>query len=74
MTLYGLWGSVTSTWLTYQGRVVAHNSREELEFLCPGPKVRPLGGVPDDVLMLRDHPEMSWVRWPLRREDFTCRT
>lgn len=69
--LYALWGEHAQSWLTHQGRVIAHTSREELEFLVPGPAVRPLNGIPaDEVLMIRDHPNMASVRWPLNREDF----
>jgi hypothetical protein len=70
-TLYGMWGDSSQSWITYQGRVIAHPDRAEMEFLCPGPVVRPLNGVPaDEVLMLRDHPQLQAVTWPLRREDF----
>lgn len=71
MNLFGMWGGSSQSWITYQGRVIAHTDRAELEFLCPGPSVRPLNGIPaDEVLMLRDHPNMAAVRWPLRREEF----
>lgn len=69
--LFGLWGQHSSSWITLGGRVIAHTSREELEFLCPGPEVKPINGIgADEVLMLRDHPNMASVRWPLNREDF----
>lgn len=69
--LYGLWGQHSSSWLTHRGRVIAHGSREELEFLVPGPEVKPINGIPaGEVLMIRDHPNMASVRWPLDRRDF----
>lgn len=70
-TLYGLWGNQSQSWLTRRGRVIAHTCREELEFLCPGPAVKPINGIPaGEVLMIRDHPDMASVRWPLDRRDF----
>ncbi len=71
MNLFGLWGSTASTWLTFDGKVIAHTDRSELEFLCPGTPVKPLNGIgPGEVLMIRDHPDMAPVQWPLRRADF----
>lgn len=71
MNLFGLWGQHTSTWLTYDGRVIAHTDRAELEFLCPGTPVKLLNGIDrSEVLMIRDHPDMAPVRWPLDRRDF----
>lgn len=70
-TLYGLWGELTSTWLTYEGRIIAHTDRAELEFLVPTAKVKPLGGTPwGEVLMIRHHPDMASVQWPLDRGRF----
>ncbi len=71
MTLYGLWGEHSSTWLTLNGRIIAHTDRAELEFLCPGTSVKALGGTPwGEVLMIRDHPDMAAVTWPLDRRRF----
>lgn len=71
MNLYGLWGEHTSSWLTCDGLVIAHTDRSELEFLCPGTSVKPLNGIDrSEVLMIRDHPDMGAVQWPLKRSDF----
>lgn len=69
--LYGLWGRHSQSWISRQGRVLAHADSGEMEFLFPGATVRPLRGVADDdLLMVRDLPEFAGVHWPLRREDF----
>lgn len=71
-TLYGLWGERSSTWLTYEGRIIAHTDAAELAFLVPaGGIVKPLGGTPwGEVLMIRHHPDMVAVQWPLDRRRF----
>ena len=59
--------------LTWQGRVLVHDSRPELEFLLAGdvrivacPKDIP----PELTLQIRYHPQFETVRWPLTREQF----
>lgn len=58
--------------LSYQGKVLVHGDRAELEFLFPGVKVVEPGRAlaEYDTLPVKDHPELSHLRWPLRREDF----
>lgn len=71
--LYVMVGGSSGELLTYRGRVITHGNRREMEYLFPGTRVIEL---PDNEMRgrpqmaLRDHPDMSSVRWPLRREDF----
>jgi hypothetical protein len=64
---------------TFQGRVVVHGDRAELEYLIPThPVVELPGRTPEEVaarlgvpvMPLKDHPDMASVRWPLDRRDF----
>lgn len=66
---YALRGSVSGELLTYQGRVLVHDNRGELEWLFPGERVVPYDGdLP--TMPVAEHPDMAPVRWPLRKEDF----
>lgn len=58
--------------LSYGGRVLVHNDRGEMEFLFPNQRVIRLtdGTLGQPEMRLRDHPGLSQVRFPLRREDF----
>lgn len=70
---YGLYGANSRDFLTYAGRVLVHDDKAELEFLVPrGAAVRevPPSFPPDQCLPVRQHPGLSHLRWPLRREDF----
>lgn len=40
--LYGLWGEKSGCLLTYQGRIISHTSRAELEYLYPATRVVPI--------------------------------
>ncbi|MGW6912590.1 hypothetical protein ACWGB8_02010 [Kitasatospora sp. NPDC054939] len=57
---------------TWQGRVLVHNSKPELEFLITGAKpVRCPRSIPDEqTIPLRLHPQFEHHRFPLRREDY----
>lgn len=68
--MYALWGSNSSTWITYKGKVLVHDSREELEFLFPGQRVVPADVPPAERLSIKQHPQMHAVKWPLERKDF----
>lgn len=80
MRRYGLYGATSKAFLTYLGRVIWHDDVAELEFLVPGAMK---GGVtyrelpadlpPDQCLPIREHPDFSWVQWPLTRQQFTRR-
>lgn len=69
MTRYALKGSVSGELLTYQGRILVHNNRGELEWLFPGERVVPYDGALP-TLPIRDHPDMAAVTWPLDRRNF----
>lgn len=72
MSRYGIVGPASQELLTYRGRVLVHDNRQELEFLLPGARVVRLsdGDLGQPVLPVRQHPNFAAVRWPLRREDF----
>jgi hypothetical protein len=59
--------------LTWNGRVIVHNSRGELEFLLAG-DIRviecPRNIAPEQTIELRFHPQFAHHRFPLRREDY----
>lgn len=74
--IYALRGPTTRDLLTYQGRPIVHDSREEIEWLLPDAHavavteqdLRRRSPLPP--LRLRDHPSLSHVRWPLDRSQF----
>lgn len=76
--LYALVGLVTDDLLTYGGRPLVHTSRAELEWLIDTTKTRIVAVTARDLaqrspaapLLLRDHPGLAHLRWPLQREDF----
>ncbi len=66
---YALRGSVSGELLTYEGRVLVHDNRGELEYLFPGERGVPYAGdLP--TLPVSEHPDMAPVTWPLNRKDF----
>lgn len=74
--LFGIVGPVTRDLLTYQGRPIVHDSREEFEWLLPGVRVVAVTAgdlsrrSPFPPLALRDHPSVAHLTWPLDRSDF----
>ncbi|TWE17140.1 hypothetical protein [Kitasatospora atroaurantiaca] len=69
---WALQGEVSRDLLTWNGRVIVHNSRAELEFLTAGARVIecPRSIPPEQTLPLRAHPQFAHHTWPLRREDY----
>jgi hypothetical protein len=67
---FAMWGANSKSWITYQGKVLTHDDRTELEFLCPGQTVRPITLREDEALPIKLHPQFEGYQWPLRREDF----
>lgn len=64
---------------TFRGRVLVHGDRAELEWLIPThPVVELPGRTPEEVaarlgcpvMLLKDHPDMAAVSWPLDRRRF----
>lgn len=78
MSLYALYGAATGDLLTLGGRPLVHDDRAELDYLIDTRKTRVVQVTVGDLeqrsplppLWLRDHPGLSHLRWPLRREDF----
>ena len=68
--MYGIVGRTTRQLLTYQGKVILHDDRGEMEFLFPAEKVIAVESWGEDFLLLKDHPNMAPVRWPLSKTDF----
>lgn len=77
MKRFGLVGSKTRDFLTYNGKVIVHSDRDELEFLVPTHKgmVRevPPSMPVDQCLPIKFHPDFESVRWPLDRRQFRAR-
>jgi hypothetical protein len=67
---YALVGAVTGDLLTYQGRVLLHPDRAELEWLFPLSRVVRVTGDVGPTLALSAHPDMYGVSFPLDRRDF----
>lgn len=59
--------------LSWQGRVLVHDNKAEMEFLLAG-DIRvvecPRDIPPEQCMELRYHPQLASVRWPLSRKDF----
>lgn len=74
--MYALYGTATGDILTYQGRPLVHGNQQEMTWLFPLSRVVPVTEAdlrarsPLPPLMLKDHPDMAPVRWPLDPKDF----
>lgn len=74
--IYAIHGAGSGDLLTYQGRPIIHDSREEMEWLLPDARVVAVTEQdlrrrsPLPPLQLRDHPSLSHIRWPLDRSQF----
>ena len=80
--MFAIEGGASRELLSFQGLVIVHDNKRELEFLFPkyrDGQVRFVevilgeGNILQDgrpTMWLRDHPDMDTVRWPLREEDF----
>lgn len=69
---WALQGERSRELLTWQGRVIVHNSRPELEFLVAGARPIPCPrSIPDEqTVPLRYHPQFSHHEFPIRREAY----
>lgn len=67
---YALVGSRTGDFLTYGGRVIVHHSKDEMSFLFPRTRVVKVTSDPGPTIRLKDHPDLTHVQWPLRKEAF----
>jgi hypothetical protein len=65
---YILVGRTTGEPLSYNGKVLVHPDKSELEFLFPNERVAPKPKWIDDglTMALKDHPGMDTVQFPLR--------
>lgn len=73
MNRYALQGALSRDLLTWNGKVLVHGDKAEMEFLFTG-DVRvipcPRDIPPEQTIEIRYHPNLASVTWPLRREDF----
>jgi hypothetical protein len=68
---YAMWGRHSQSWISFQGRVIVHDDKGEMEFLFPGSVVRPISGLrEEDMMTIKDHPGCIDFQWPIKREDF----
>jgi hypothetical protein len=73
VTRYALQGAVSRDLLTWNGRVLVHGDRAEMQFLFAGdvhviPCPRDIP--PEQTLEIRYHPQLAAVTWPLTKEQF----
>lgn len=69
---YGMVGGSSGQLLTYQGRAILHTDRAEMQFLFPNSRIVRMtrGDLGQPWMWLKDHPDMTQVRFPIRRSDF----
>lgn len=76
---FALQGPISKELYSYKMCVIVHNNPAELGWLITNAEiVRLRGDSPYDVanwlgrrvMLLKDHPDLSHVRWPLDRNDF----
>ena len=72
MSRYALVGPRSGELLTYGGAVIYHEDKAEMQWLFPHSRVVRItdGDLGGPMMKLRDHPDMTSVQFPLRREDF----
>jgi hypothetical protein len=73
MSRYALQGALSRDLLTWNGKVLVHGDRAEMEFLVTG-DVRvidcPRDIPPEQTIEIRFHPNFVSVTWPLTKEQF----
>ncbi|OKI16628.1 hypothetical protein [Streptomyces sp. CB03911] len=72
MSRWALQGETSRDLLTWNGLVLVHDNRGELEFLIAGARVIPCPRSipPEQTLALPFHPQFAHHRFPIRREDY----
>lgn len=74
MSRYALVGATSNDLLTYEGRILVHGDRAELEFLFPTTRIVRVtdGNLGAPAMRLADHPRFreQGISFPLRREEF----
>ena len=77
--MFAFMGPITRELLSYGGKVMVHDNREEMAFLIPDIRIIELpGSTPEEVseklgrptMLLKDHPENANLVWPLDRRRF----
>lgn len=68
--VYALKGDRSGQILTWNGKVITHTNREELDFLVRGARAVPLSVRFEDSIPIQFVPGFEKVRFPLDREDF----
>lgn len=71
--LFALKGDVSKELISFNGKVLVHESKEEMKYLFPfGATVVSCPDYikPEEMLSIRNHPDMAAVRWPLDKKDF----
>lgn len=78
---FGLYGQHSRDFLTYEGRILVHHDKAQMEFLVVGALVRELpADIPDDqTLPIRFHPDLAAVQFNdsgdiAGKEQFRCRS
>lgn len=73
--MWAIKGAVSGELLTFKGAALVHSNWAEVHFLLPAARVVQVDtdqfdrvGLP--WMELSDHPELSWLHWPLRQVDF----
>ncbi len=73
MAKYGVMGAKSRDFLTWQGRVIVHDNKAELEYLIKG-EVRvmelPRDWPTDQTIPLPQHPDFASHRFPLTKDQF----
>ena len=72
MSRYAMVGRRSGELLSYGGKVLVHDNRDELQFLFPRARIVRVtdGELGQPTMSIKQHPSMVSVSWPLRREDF----
>ena len=70
---YALQGTTSRDLITWNGLILVHDSRPEMEFLFTGDVQIvecPSDIPPEQTLPVRYHPQLAAVQWPLTKEQF----
>lgn len=65
-------GLISKELITFNGKVIVHNNRAEMEFLFVGVRVIecPKEFESNQLIKVRNHPDFSSYLWPLSRNRF----
>ena len=71
--IYAMVGENSKDLITYNGKVLVHEDKAEMEFIFPmGMKVVmcPRDITPEMMMDIKFHPDLASFRWPIKRGDF----